>query len=215
MKLAVVAAATFFMGALAAPSPAQATQYSDAEWRVEDYPGHTVIVNGTIETLVAQLRQLGHPQKQQHSASTRPGQGETAARNAPQQFDADADTPTATVARRNIDFSGGSYYCGGPLPYAHMAAYWEGMRYLQSIIGEVRVPPGPGMCSRVSCSYGAAVYICNDRKDELYLDSFARIADGLSYVITRCATNNWGTTMVAGQVFHPDQWNVIVRSDYC
>ncbi|KAH6842263.1 hypothetical protein B0I37DRAFT_194902 [Chaetomium sp. MPI-CAGE-AT-0009] len=196
MKLAAITAAIFSMGALAAPNPRQDYQYSDLEWRVETSPGHTVTVNGTIEALVTQLLQ------QQGAADP----------------DTDSNAPeatTPTIARRTADFSRGSYYCGGPWPYAHMAAYWEGLRYLRSITGEVRVPPGPRMCSRVSCSYGAAVWICNDRTDELRLDAFARIADGVSYIIGRCATTAWGTTQVAGQVFHPDLWNVIVRRDDC
>jgi hypothetical protein len=53
------------------------------------------------------------------------------------------------------------------------------------------------------------------RTEDLYLDSFERIADGVSYIIGWCATAAWGPTQVAGQLFHPDNWNIIVRRDSC
>ncbi|KAK4151292.1 hypothetical protein C8A00DRAFT_45489 [Chaetomidium leptoderma] len=144
----------------------------DLEWQVEISPGHTITVNGTIEDVATQL----------HTRNP----------------DWEADHPAvATTVKRATDFSGGSYFCGARWPYAHLAAYWEGLR----------------ACSRVSCSYGSAVYLCNDRTEDLRLDSFERIADGLSYIIGRCTTNAWGTGMVAGQLFHPD--NIIVRQDSC
>ncbi|KAH6617586.1 hypothetical protein F5144DRAFT_607077 [Chaetomium tenue] len=206
MKLAAITTALFSMGALAAPSPAaQEFQFSDLQWTVETSPGHNITFNGTIEALAAQLQQ----QQQTETTATKTVDTNT-------DPDADTDTDEASViTRRTVDFSGGNFFCGGPWPYAHMAAYWEGLRYLHSITGEVRVPPGPRMCSRVSCSYDAAVWVCNDRTDELHLNAFADIADGVSYIIGRCATNAWGTTQVAGQVFHPDHWNVIVRRDEC
>ena len=53
------------------------------------------------------------------------------------------------------------------------------------------------------------------RTEDLYLDSFERIADGVSYIIGWCSTMAWGPTQVAGQLFHPDNWNIIVRRDSC
>ncbi|EAQ84399.1 predicted protein [Chaetomium globosum CBS 148.51] len=210
MKLAAITTALLSMGALAAPSPtAQEFQFSDLQWTVETSPGHTITFNGTIEALTAQLQQ----QQQAETTATTTTKTVEITNTAP-----DADTVTdeaSTVTRRTVDFSGGNFFCGGPWPYAYMAAYWEGLDYLRSIMGQVRVPPGPRMCSRVSCSYDAAVWICNDRTDELHLNAFADIADGVSYIISRCATNAWGARQVAGQVFHPDHWNVIVRRDDC
>jgi hypothetical protein len=50
-----------------------------------------------------------------------------------------------------------------------------------------------------------------------YLDSWNRVADGLDFVIKYCA--QWqgigGTIKISGQVFHPDNWNVMVRKDSC
>lgn len=231
--------------ALAAPSPtAQEFQFSDLQWTVETSPGHTITFNGTIEALTAQLQQ----QQQAETTATTTTKTVEITNTAP-----DADTVTdeaSTITRRTVDFSGGNFFCGGPWPYAYMAAYWEGLDYLYNIMGQVRVPPGPRMCSRVSCSYDAAVWICNDvslfwggfffpvfswgvgwcvvvcwlwltrsvalqRTDELHLNAFADIADGVDYIISRCATDAWGARQVAGQVFHPDHWNVIVRRDDC
>jgi hypothetical protein len=52
------------------------------------------------------------------------------------------------------------------------------------------------------------------RREEWWLDSFDRVADGLSFVISHCTTTAInGNPMVAGQLFHPDNWNIIVRND--
>jgi hypothetical protein len=51
----------------------------------------------------------------------------------------------------------------------------------------------------------------NNRNFEL--DSFIRIADGARYIAGWCVKQPGPT--VAGQLFHPDNWNVIVRQDDC
>ncbi|KAL2186870.1 hypothetical protein L209DRAFT_763908 [Thermothelomyces heterothallicus CBS 203.75] len=175
--------------------PFQGYRLADPEWQVEVSPGHTMTVNGTVQAVIDQL------EKRDHAPRAAAARAATAA--------------TDMVAKRATDFSGGSYICGHRWPYAPLQPFWEGLRYLRSLHGQVHVPPGPRMCSQVSCSYSAAVWICNDNTKDLYLDSFSRIADGVSYIIGLCATNAWGPTQVAGQVFHPDHWNIIVRHDKC
>lgn len=43
---------------------------------------------------------------------------------------------------------------------AHRAQ--QGVYYLGTVPGQPGMGPGPGNCGRVSCSYGAAIYWCND-----------------------------------------------------
>lgn len=38
----------------------------------------------------------------------------------------------------------------------------QGIEYLGTVPGSPGQGPGPGSCGRVSCSYGAAIYWCND-----------------------------------------------------
>jgi hypothetical protein len=53
--------------------------------------------------------------------------------------------------------------------------------------------------------------------EEFYLDSWDRVADGVGFIMANCAS--WpgvgNFVKVAGQVFHPDNWNVMVRKDSC
>lgn len=55
------------------------------------------------------------------------------------------------------------------------------------------------------------------KPEDVWLDSWDMIADGASYLInwcTRPARSPVGPE-VAGQLFHPDNWNIIVRHDDC
>jgi hypothetical protein len=114
----------------------------------------------------------------------------------------------------------------------------EGLRYLRSISGQPTLGPGPGTCSRVSCSYDSAIYWCNDviiffnvelervrrliAKQNLFtkvLPGFYNIADGAEQIIDQCQFWNpidykW---RVSGQVFidGPRDWNVFIQWDLC
>lgn len=48
--------------------------------------------------------------------------------------------------------------------YGRASVYyiWQGIEYLDQVPGTPGNGPGPGNCGRVSCSYGAAIYWCND-----------------------------------------------------
>ena len=130
-----------------------------------------------------------------------------------------------------------SYYCGGPWGYQVTASFWEGFRYLRRIQGQVHMAPGPGACSRVSCSYGSAIVLCNDvsfparglsvsqtadksvlflwqHTEDFYLDSWNMVADGATRILGLCTTAQ-NPPQVAGQIFHPDRWNIIVRQEAC
>jgi hypothetical protein len=45
--------------------------------------------------------------------------------------------------------------------YAGVETIYEGIDYLNGI-GAPGVDPGPRVCARVSCSYNAAIFWCND-----------------------------------------------------
>lgn len=113
----------------------------------------------------------------------------------------------------------------------------QGLQYLRSIPGQPTLGPGPGTCSRVSCSYDSAIYWCNDvsifrcrvrrvgrliARQNLFtkvLPGFYNIADGAEQIIDQCKFWNiidykW---RVSGQVFinPPRDWNVYIEWDLC
>lgn len=53
-------------------------------------------------------------------------------------------------------------YCN--IPGGHTSGWRvkQGIEYLGTVAGTPTEGPGPGACGRVSCSYGAAIYWCND-----------------------------------------------------
>ncbi|KAH8896360.1 hypothetical protein GQ53DRAFT_778975 [Thozetella sp. PMI_491] len=88
----------------------------------------------------------------------------------------------------------------------------EGITYLRGLNGAPRNGPGPANCGRVSCSYNAAIWWCNDNTTPKTLDGWNPIADGAQNIINDCAP---AASQVSGQRFHDDLWNVIVRGDSC
>ncbi|KAI1430135.1 hypothetical protein F5Y12DRAFT_709144 [Xylaria sp. FL1777] len=47
-------------------------------------------------------------------------------------------------------------------PFASVFHIRQGISYLHKIRGDCSVGPGPGNCTRVSCSYGSGIWFCND-----------------------------------------------------
>lgn len=75
----------------------------------------------------------------------------------------DADYPAPASARsleRRIEFS--SYFCRGRWGEAGWYTIAQGSGYLRRLGGRPGNGAGPGNCGRVSCSYGSAIYWCND-----------------------------------------------------
>ncbi|KAG6107035.1 hypothetical protein E4U13_007129 [Claviceps humidiphila] len=91
----------------------------------------------------------------------------------------------------------------------------DGMKYLDNISAKPTIGPGPGNCSRVSCSYGAAIWWCNDNSEKLELNSFKDIADGAIFIMDECVSFGFMMDRAGGQAFMPGNWNVIVRQDHC
>ncbi|EGO61634.1 hypothetical protein NEUTE1DRAFT_98715 [Neurospora tetrasperma FGSC 2508] len=84
--------------------------------------------------------------------------------------------------------------------WAFLEEIQTGMFYLNKVPGKPTNGPGPGNCGRVSCSYGAAIYWCNDT------------------VVNNCpqSIGSWNmgpyAELTKGQIFMTDNWNVIVRA---
>ncbi|KAG6056029.1 hypothetical protein E4U17_002564 [Claviceps sp. LM77 group G4] len=89
----------------------------------------------------------------------------------------------------------------------------EGLDYLSKISAKPKIGPGPGKCSRVSCSYHAAIWWCNDKSTGLELDSFKEIVSSATSILDHCTYYGATFDLVGGQAFMPDHWNVIIRED--
>ncbi|KAK3389089.1 hypothetical protein B0T20DRAFT_397401 [Sordaria brevicollis] len=103
----------------------------------------------------------------------------------------------------------------------------NGINHLNDVSGRPKNGPGPGNCGRVSCSWKAAIYWCNESKKEKELESYQEIAWAAEQLIDKCplkwANGNDGTPAnvnnnaqlqyVKGQLFMKDGWSVLVRYD--
>ncbi|KAG6216241.1 hypothetical protein E4U26_008205 [Claviceps purpurea] len=96
---------------------------------------------------------------------------------------------------------------------AHRWYIQDGLAYLSKLKSKPKMGPGPGTCSRVSCSYEAAIWWCNDNSEKLELNSFQEIADGANSILDQCISYGLVLDRPGGQAFMPGNWNVIVRQD--
>lgn len=114
------------------------------EWEVEVTPGgEKVFLQGTVQQVHDQLVSL-NPNWDQDFLDN-----ELRARS--------YEDPT-----KHADFSNAIYSCAGRWEYANSSAIDDGRAQLEHIAGKPRGKAGPGACGRVSCSYNAAIWWCND-----------------------------------------------------
>lgn len=116
-----------------------------ASWEFQVMPGGPpVVLNGTVEEVHAELLRLNpnwdsdFPQR--------------VARSQDQDW---------TLEKRT-DFSMANTLCDATWGSAHDGPISEGIERLERIGGVPRLGPGPGKCSRVSCSWDSAIWWCND-----------------------------------------------------
>ncbi|KAG4438220.1 hypothetical protein IFR05_006293 [Cadophora sp. M221] len=161
-------------------------------WKVpSSASGPAVILNGTIQEVYTQLLDI--------NPSYEAEVGALASRN-------------EKVARALV--KRGDVHCGG-FPNGATFRFREGISYLRGVGGNPTQGPGPGNCARVSCSWSAAIWWCNDNSFTKVLPGFYNIADGAEQIVDVC--NPGFLSQVAGQNFigGARDWNVIVRGDNC
>lgn len=105
------------------------------EWDVEIAPGHIEALNGTVQEVYAQVLQIN------------PG------------FQPPLDAG-ATMESRGLHQKR-NVLCGN-FPSADKGRVLQGISNLRGLGAAPRNGPGPGNCGRVSCSYKAAIWWCND-----------------------------------------------------
>lgn len=99
--------------------------------------GPTLTLNGTIQEMRRQLLEINP------------------------NYDTDFNHTTTVEKRTN--FFGAQLQCG-ELRWGAVKnkGYEEGVRYLRRLRGIPHMGPGPGACSRVSCSWSTGMWMCND-----------------------------------------------------
>jgi len=118
-------------------------------WEIEVSPGVIKTFNGTVQEMVAQAVAI-NPAFKLPAISSR-------AVTSPSK-----NSRSMPLARREVKF------CNNFGP-AKVDAILEGVQYLHRLGGIPTLPPGPGTCSRISCSYDSAIFWCNDVSSPLHL----------------------------------------------
>ncbi|KAJ6445412.1 FAD-containing monooxygenase [Purpureocillium lavendulum] len=185
-------------------------------WEVQAFPGgEPVKLEGTVQEV---RRQLG---------AMNPNYEIDFAHMLADGHDHDHDAMMASAAAmgapqlgRRTNFDDAAAVCSSGIspfpPFGHIKSisFNEAAAYLLRHGGQPSLPAGPRVCGRVSCSYGGAVYVCNDTPAVKTLLSWRSVRDGLMAIIDKCGTI-FPDYVLGGQIFHYTDWNVIYRSEDC
>ncbi|OHF03595.1 hypothetical protein CORC01_00914 [Colletotrichum orchidophilum] len=198
---------TYFFTLLAAIPAAMATSIEPRgpgttafipSWEFEPLPGGKVHINGTVEEALAQLKQMNPNYEPPNPAPRTSTRSVFASLRRRQQ---------TIITKDNV-------ICNNSPPTNHFPVVAEGVKHLRSVKGQPQASGGPANCGRVSCSYGTAIWFCNDNTHAITLNSFKDIASMTAHISKFCAPN-W-TTPFSGQAFHPTaNWNVVIHRSGC
>ncbi|PKS05390.1 hypothetical protein jhhlp_008765 [Lomentospora prolificans] len=179
----------------------------DFTWEVPTTPGgSTTQVTGTVQDVVDKLDSLNPNWKDDFNFTTSDTASSLVSRS-----------DGARLQKRGWNLPGLCNLRTSEWGYAAIPTLIDGINYLRGVPGRPTRGPGPGSCGRVSCSYNTAIYWCNDRTSSQTLGSFSDIANGADILGGSCAYAYWvfAVPYMNGQLFHSDNWNVIVRGDSC
>ncbi|KAB8207741.1 hypothetical protein P875_00117052 [Aspergillus parasiticus SU-1] len=179
-------------------SPIEGYTIEEFSWEVETTPGGpTVVLNGTVEKVLSQLREI-NPNYDTEFPTVVP-------EIQPAEQAAEGEDTSSHLVKR------GDVVCG-KFPSAYQSDIDQGIKYLRTVPGKPQRGPGPGSCGQVSCSWSSAIWWCNDNTFTKVLPSFNNIADGAQLIKNTCLH---GGQTFSGQDFHDDKWNTIVRFHKC
>ncbi|KAI8301863.1 hypothetical protein K4K59_000857 [Colletotrichum sp. SAR11_240] len=191
LPLAALAAKAATIGSTASQAPITGYSVYVPEWEVQAFPGgETQIISGTVEQVLDELRKINPNYDEDFGIKNITESGLT------------------DIVGPKANFEGAATVCDG-WELANTARIREGISHLDGVDGKPHRGAGPASC------YNSAIWWCNDLKDTKAkeLNSFREISDGALYVIKKCRVGE--STRVAGQAFHKDNWNVIVRWARC
>ncbi|EZF32346.1 hypothetical protein H109_07966 [Trichophyton interdigitale MR816] len=87
----------------------------------------------------------------------------------------------------------------------------DGIKYLNGLKGKCKAPPRT--CTRVSCSWKAGIYLCNDNLHSVSVPC-KQIAEYAQDIVNVCVTNP-EVSSLRGQEFDSDNWNVVIKAGHC
>lgn len=127
------------------------------QWEIEVFPGEApVVLNGTVEEVMHEIGNL-NPDLADSIHAEAVADMEAMAAN--------IGTEATDALQKRTDFHGSKTICGGGSygwRSCRDATIQSGISYLRKLKGRPGASPGPGACGRVSCSYDAAIWWCND-----------------------------------------------------
>ncbi|KAK8926993.1 hypothetical protein H634G_02036 [Metarhizium anisopliae BRIP 53293] len=180
-----------------ADAPIPGYDVVDLTWEVEVFPGHFENLTGTAEQVHRAARAMNPGWKP---------------RTAP-------DPRGRNLAKRVPLFNWSKVICGaGTLGWhpCKVRRIEQGIEYLRGLAGVPRNGPGPETCARVSCSYQAAIWWCNNAPFARALGSWDDIADSAQLMVWKCSTGRpYADKYMTGQAFSTENWDVIIRQDEC
>lgn len=139
------------------------------EVAVQAVPGGPVInLTGSVEEIHAQLVGINP--------------------NFDRDFAFDVSEVEAPNKNAGLDKRFGPVCGGGGYNWGAAAGFriGEGISYLRGVGGQPHLSGGPGRCSRVSCSWNAAIWWCNDSTGDANLPGFNTIADCAQVIRNAC-----------------------------
>ncbi|KAH7316949.1 hypothetical protein B0I35DRAFT_451748 [Stachybotrys elegans] len=178
-------------------SPIEGYEVEEASWAIEVIPGKPpAIFNGTVEQVMAQL-EADYPDFAASALENINKEAAILANASP------APADILTKRDHNICYN---------FPMASTGRIQEGINYLHGLTGRPWLGPGPRNCQRVSCSWRAAIWWCNDNNYRVEHTDWHGIANAAQVIVNECAR---GASDVSGQRFHNDNINMIVRDGDC
>ncbi|KAJ0159347.1 hypothetical protein CTA2_9885 [Colletotrichum tanaceti] len=174
-------------------------------WEFEPFPGEKVVLNGTVEQVVAELEQINPG----YSPFSPDAQAADLA-----QADASLSSARAKAQRPEI-YPRDKVLCNTS-KWGNVDTYSsdQGYIHLLGVKGLPRGDPGPGNCGRVSCGYKAAIWFCNDNKRHIVLDNFQQTAFMVKVIKHYCSANS--PNVFNGQAFdQKGNWNVVLSRANC
>ncbi|OQE27246.1 hypothetical protein PENSTE_c004G06836 [Penicillium steckii] len=88
----------------------------------------------------------------------------------------------------------------------------DGIDYINGLSGAPTAKAGK--CNRVSCSYGAGIYVCSDDGEDHPLKSWKTVGSVTTYIMNRCQEADTAG-VVRGRLHSPDGWGVLVQEADC
>ncbi|KAK3322866.1 hypothetical protein B0H66DRAFT_216165 [Apodospora peruviana] len=157
--IATVLAVIMAQTSLAVETPIPGYTVVDIEWDIEVAPGQREILNGTVQEVYAQAVELNPNFKINNPVALPSNEVERAL------------STRSRIDRRWVN-------CNN-WPLAERSRLQEGINYLRGVGGRPTNGPGPGNCGRVSCSWHAAIWWCND----VSFQSFSLLVDTCRHYI--------------------------------